>query len=83
MRCFQSDIVIPAGFIAWSTSDPRVFPNVTHFAEYKSHGPGYEESSRNTSIETILTREQAQQYTLEAVFGGRPAWIDYGTAQDV
>jgi hypothetical protein len=80
-RGAQSDIVLPAGFIVWSASDPRVFPNVTHFAEYNSKGPGYVPSSRNTSLETILTKSQAEQYSLESVFGGRPSWIDYGTAQ--
>ncbi len=76
----QSDIVRPEGFIIWSASDPRVFPNITHFAEYTSFGPGYTATARNTSIETILTADQAQQYTLSKVFGSKPTWIDYGTA---
>ncbi len=79
----QSDIVLPAGFIVWSPSDPRVFPNVTHFAEYNSTGPGYVPSSRNTSLETLLTHSDAQKYSLESVFGGRPSWVDYGTASDL
>ncbi|KAJ9103773.1 hypothetical protein QFC21_002235 [Naganishia friedmannii] len=76
----MSDIVLPQGFIAWSDKEPRIVPNLTFFGEYGSYGPGFNAAARNTSVETLLTKEQASQYTVEKVFGGMPAWIDLGTA---
>ncbi|KAL7408821.1 carbohydrate esterase family 8 protein [Mrakia frigida] len=76
----MSDIVLPAGFLEWSASDPRVFPNITFFAEYSSSGPGWNASARNTSAETILTEAQASKYSIETVFGeAKPKWIDFDT----
>ncbi|KAJ9092223.1 hypothetical protein QFC19_008760 [Naganishia cerealis] len=77
---YMSDIVLPQGFIAWSDKEPRVVPGLTFFGEYNSYGPGFQAASRNTSVETLLTKEQADEYTVEKVFGGMPAWIDLGTA---
>jgi hypothetical protein len=76
----MSDIVLPQGFIAWSDKEPRIVPNLTFFGEYGSYGPGFNAATRNTSVETLLTKEQAAQYTVEKVFSGMPAWIDLGTA---
>jgi hypothetical protein len=76
----MSEIVLPQGFIAWSDKDPRVVPGLTVFGEYGSYGPGWNASARNTSVETVLSKEQADQYTVETVFGGMPSWIDVGTA---
>ncbi|KAL7424629.1 hypothetical protein Q5752_000313 [Cryptotrichosporon argae] len=74
---YMSDIVDPAGFIIWSDSDPRVIPNVTVFVEAGSYGPGFNASARNLSIESIEMRAQAAaQYSLAAVFGGLPSWVD-------
>ncbi|KAF7970318.1 hypothetical protein HWV62_24392 [Athelia sp. TMB] len=73
----QSDIVKPQGFIQWSTSDPRVFPNVTFFIESGSYGPGWNASARNTSIENIISQSAAAAaYSLSGVFGGTPSWVD-------
>ncbi|PWN47469.1 pectin lyase-like protein [Violaceomyces palustris] len=77
---YQSDIVLPQGYIIWSKSDPRIVPGLTNFAEYNSMGPGWNATARNQSIETILTQDQANLYTVETVFGGIPSWIDLGTA---
>ncbi|KAJ9103766.1 hypothetical protein QFC21_002228 [Naganishia friedmannii] len=77
---YMSDIVLPQGFIAWSDKDPRVVPNLTVFGEYGSYGPGWNAAARNTSVETVLSKEQADKYTVETVFGGMPSWIDLGTA---
>ncbi|KAJ9121106.1 hypothetical protein QFC24_005087 [Naganishia onofrii] len=77
---YMSNIVLPQGFIAWSDKDPRVVPGLTVFGEYGSYGPGWNASARNTSVETVLSKEQADQYTVETVFGGMPSWIDLGTA---
>ncbi|KAJ9121101.1 hypothetical protein QFC24_005082 [Naganishia onofrii] len=80
LNTYMSDIVLPQGFIAWSDKEPRIVPNLTFFGEYGSYGPGFNAAARNTSVETLLTKEQAAQYTVEKVFGGMPAWIDLGTA---
>ncbi|KAJ9092226.1 hypothetical protein QFC19_008763 [Naganishia cerealis] len=77
---YMSNIVLPQGFIAWSDKDPRVVANLTVFGEYGSYGPGFNADARNTSVETLLTKEQADEYTVEKVFGGMPSWIDLGTA---
>nr|XP_018261327.1 uncharacterized protein I303_05764 [Kwoniella dejecticola CBS 10117]OBR83485.1 hypothetical protein I303_05764 [Kwoniella dejecticola CBS 10117] len=77
MNTYMSDIVLPQGFIEWSASDPRVFPNVTHFIESGSYGPGWNPSARNYSVESVISPEQAQsQYSVSAVFGGFPTWVD-------
>lgn len=76
----QSDIVLPAGFIIWSATDPRNFPNVTYFGEYHSYGPGFNATARNRAVETLHTAAEAQTYSFEKVFGGKPAWVDYQTA---
>lgn len=63
----------------WSASDPRVLPNVTHFAESGSYGPGAHLEARNASLETVLKKEEVERagYTIEDVFGSkRPGWID-------
>jgi hypothetical protein len=76
----MSEIVLPQGFIAWQDKDPRVVPGLTVFGEYGSYGPGWVPDARNGSVQTVLSTEQSGAYTVEKVFGGMPAWIDYGTA---
>lgn len=76
----MSDIVLPAGFVAWSDKEPRLVPNLTFFGEYGSYGPGFDAAQRNQSVGALLTKEEADQYTVEKVFGGMPSWIDLGTA---
>lgn len=65
-----------------STADrslPAPVPNLTFYAESGSHGPGWNSAARNRSLETILTKKQAAQWSIERVFGGKPAWIDWDT----
>lgn len=76
----MSDIVLPQGFVAWSDKEPRVVPGVTVFGEYGSYGPGWVPEARNTSVQAVFTEQQAQEYTVEKMFGGMPVWIDLGTA---
>ncbi|WRT68267.1 uncharacterized protein IL334_005243 [Kwoniella shivajii] len=77
MNTYMSDIVLPQGFIEWSSSDPRVFPNVTHFIESGSYGPGYNASARNYTVESIISSEEAKKdYSVSNVFGGFPDWVD-------
>jgi hypothetical protein len=76
----MSNIVLPQGFVAWADKDPRVVPGLTIFGEYGSYGPGYDQNARNLTVEALLTKEQADEYTVEKVFGGMPSWIDLGTA---
>ncbi|KZP27716.1 carbohydrate esterase family 8 protein [Athelia psychrophila] len=77
MNAYMSDIVLPQGFIKWSASDPRVFPNVTFFVESGSYGPGWNASARNYSIESVISKTEAEAtYSLSDVFGGLPSWVD-------
>ncbi|KAG8854802.1 hypothetical protein FRB96_007331 [Tulasnella sp. 330] len=76
----MSDIVLPEGFIIWSATDPRVFPNLTFFGEFDSFGPGFNATARNRTVETLFTPAEARGYSFEKVFGGKPAWVDYQTA---
>lgn len=77
---YMDDLVLPQGFIAWSDKEPRLVPGLTIFGEYGSYGPGYTPESRNLTVGTLLSKEEADQYTVDKVFGGWPEWIDYGTA---
>lgn len=77
---YMSDIVLPQGFVAWQDKDPRVVPGLTIFGEYGSYGPGFNADARNLSVQALLSKEQADEYTVDKVFGGWPSWIDYGTA---
>ncbi|KAJ9117738.1 hypothetical protein QFC20_000016 [Naganishia adeliensis] len=77
---YMSEIVLPQGFVAWSDKEPRVVPGLTVFGEYGSYGPGWVPEARNTSVQAVFTEQQAQEYTVEKMFGGMPAWIDLGTA---
>jgi hypothetical protein len=76
----MSDIVLPAGFIEWQPKEPRIVKGLTFFGENGSYGPGFDASARNQSVGALLTKEEADQYTVEKVFGGMPSWIDLGTA---
>ncbi|OJA11428.1 hypothetical protein AZE42_04591, partial [Rhizopogon vesiculosus] len=51
-------------------------PDTTYYAEFNSYGPGGDTSAR-VQQDHILTYEQAQDFTLEEVFMGTPAWIDF------
>ena len=77
---YMSDVVLPAGFIEWQSKEPRLVPNLTFFGEYGSYGPGYKRDQRNQTVGALLSQEEADQYTVEKVFGGMPSWIDLGTA---
>ncbi|GHJ83824.1 hypothetical protein NliqN6_0226 [Naganishia liquefaciens] len=77
---YMSEVVLPAGFIEWQSTEPRLVPNLTFFGEYGSYGPGYKPDQRNQTVGALLTEEEANQYTVEKVFGGMPSWIDLGTA---
>ncbi|KAB5595920.1 Pectin methylesterase family protein [Ceratobasidium theobromae] len=55
MNTYMDETVMPAGFTIWGSTDPRFNYNVTYFAEYKSHGPGWNAATRDKSVERILT----------------------------
>jgi hypothetical protein len=58
-------------------ANPNLVPNVTFFIESGSHGPGWNPSSRNYSIESTIPASQAKaQYSLSNVFGEFPSWVD-------
>ncbi|EME41578.1 carbohydrate esterase family 8 protein [Dothistroma septosporum NZE10] len=83
-KSYLDDSVLPAGYIDWSTTDPRANVNTT-MAEYRDRGPGFNATARAASNITIeLTSEQYERYsTPEKVFAfpftgtfGNTAWID-------
>ncbi|KAK4620200.1 putative pectinesterase A [Fulvia fulva] len=81
---YLDDSILPAGYIEWSTTEPRVHFNTT-MAEYHTYGPGFNATARAASNVTIeLTTQQYEPYsTPEKVFQfpftgtfGNTAWID-------
>lgn len=77
MNTYMSDVVLPAGFIVWQPTDPRLVANLTHFVESGSYGPGWEPKERNHTIETVISKQEAQaEYSLSMVFGEFPSWVD-------
>ncbi|CAK4032780.1 pectin methylesterase [Lecanosticta acicola] len=53
--------ILPAGYITWSASDPRVVPNTTLMAEYRNYGPGGNLTARNLNVTSELTREEFEE----------------------
>ncbi|KAI0770383.1 pectin lyase-like protein [Fomes fomentarius] len=74
LRTFMDDSIIPAGWKPFDSARP-VIMNTTFYAEYDSLGPGGDTSGR-IALEHILTKEQAQNYTIDKVFLEHPRWID-------
>ncbi|KAK7191295.1 hypothetical protein DPSP01_008365 [Paraphaeosphaeria sporulosa] len=75
----------PSGYIAWGTTDPRV-NNYTLMAEYKTYGPGWNQTGRiDGNVTHILTEKQWQPYSSPSkVFQffksgktGNSAWVDW------
>ncbi|KIJ54145.1 carbohydrate esterase family 8 protein [Sphaerobolus stellatus SS14] len=81
MNTFMDESIAPVGFIPFG-SGRNVILNTTFYAEFDSTGPGGNTSAR-TPVEHILTKQAAQAFTLENVFGERPKWIDFGYLQDL
>ncbi|KAJ8594893.1 carbohydrate esterase family 8 protein [Rhizopogon salebrosus TDB-379] len=77
LRTYMDESIAPAGFTPWSRG--ASIPSTTYYAEYDSYGPGADTSAR-VAQDHILTSEQAQSFTLEEVFMGTPAWIDFDYA---
>ncbi|KAH7066289.1 pectin methylesterase [Paraphoma chrysanthemicola] len=83
-NCNLDDSIIPSGYIAWGTTDPRLGANTT-MAEYKDYGPGWNATGRAAANITIVmdTKQYEPYSTLEKVFQhpfngkfGNVAWID-------
>ncbi|KIM90510.1 carbohydrate esterase family 8 protein [Piloderma croceum F 1598] len=71
--CSLSDIINPAGWKQWSTSEPNT-ANVL-FAEFGNTGDGSNTSQRNFS--TTLTSASVAKYSISAILGsGYNAWVD-------
>jgi pectin methylesterase-like acyl-CoA thioesterase len=80
------------GFTPWGAARPTI-ANTTFYAEYNSSGmyrsqllvtssdlgdsgEGYDAAKRLPATH-ILTAEQAKEFTVEKVFGGKPRWVDW------
>ncbi|KAG2365385.1 carbohydrate esterase family 8 protein [Suillus spraguei] len=74
LNTYMDESVLPEGFIPWSGGSS--IPDTTFYAEFNSSGPGGSTSAR-VAQDHILTSEQASSFTLEEVFDGIPAWIDF------
>ncbi|KAH7920300.1 carbohydrate esterase family 8 protein [Leucogyrophana mollusca] len=74
LRNYMDESIQPAGFTPWDGE--TTVPNTTYYAEFDSYGPGGNTSAR-VPQDHILTAVQAQNFTLEDVFYGTPAWIDF------
>ena len=80
------------GFTPWGGTRPTIL-NTTFYAEYNSTGAYYTSpilldiktndsgagfnASKRLSAEHLLTSSEASAFTVEKVFGGKPAWIDW------
>lgn len=85
---YLDDSILPAGYIIWSATDPRV-NNYTFMAEYKDYGPGFNLTARETlgaNVTIELTAEEFEPYSsVEKVFQypdgsgrfGNVGWIDF------
>lgn len=74
LNTYMDESIRPEGFTSWSGSGS--IPDTTYYAEFNSSGPGGSTSGR-VAQDHILTSEQASSFTLEEVFDGIPAWIDF------
>jgi hypothetical protein len=76
---YLSSAILPAGYIEWVPSEPRIGVNTT-MAEYENYGPGWDvEARRKGGVGKVLSKEEwvREGYgVLERVFGGRTGWID-------
>ena len=75
----------PSGYIEWTASEPRV-NNRTFMAEYKTFGPGWNQTGRvEGKVTKVLTEKEWKPYSSAAkVFqffksgkAGNDAWVDY------
>ena len=78
LKTYMDDTINPAGFKPWDGETS--VPNTTYYAEYDSYGPGADSSAR-VPQDHILTTSEASNFTVDGVFLGTPAWIDYTYAQ--
>ncbi|KAG1822654.1 carbohydrate esterase family 8 protein [Suillus subaureus] len=74
LNTYMDESIRPAGFSSWSGKGS--IPDTTYYAEFNSSGPGGSTSAR-VAQDHILTSTQASSFTLEEVFDGIPAWIDF------
>lgn len=83
MNSYLDDVILPAGYIEWSTATPRV-DNYTFMATWHDHGPGYDvEAEKASGITKVLTDKEVKPYrspddvfqTPEGKFG-HVGWID-------
>lgn len=85
-RNYLGDSILPAGYIEWSSSDPRV-NNVTLMGEYEDFGPGFDLTSRLQGGAGVTVELSASQWadfdSPEKVFQfvdgdlGNVDWIDW------
>ncbi|KAH8723769.1 pectin lyase fold/virulence factor [Phaeosphaeriaceae sp. PMI808] len=83
-NCSLDDSIQANGYIAWGATDPRLGANTT-MAEYKSYGPGWNETGRVAGNVTIVmsdkqyepysTPEKVFQYPFDGRFGNTD-WLD-------
>ncbi|KAG5797315.1 hypothetical protein H9Q69_003619 [Fusarium xylarioides] len=83
MQSYLDAVILPAGYIEWSKSTPRV-DNYTFMATWNDHGPGYNvEAEKASNITKVLTNAEVRPYrapadvfqTPEGKFG-HVKWID-------
>ncbi len=63
-RNYLDDSILPAGYVEWSATDPRV-TNQTIMAEYEDYGPGFNLTARLTEGRNVtieLTQEEWAEY---------------------
>ncbi|KAK3336859.1 carbohydrate esterase family 8 protein [Cercophora scortea] len=77
MDSYLGASVTPAGYVRWSTAEPRV-DEQTLMATWAAYGPGYNETAeRGSNVTRVLDDEQVRPYKYPVdVFLGDVGWID-------
>ncbi|KAG1743206.1 carbohydrate esterase family 8 protein [Suillus paluster] len=77
LRTYMDESIHPAGFRPWTSRSTGTIPSTTYYAEFDSYGPGGGTSKRVAQDHRLTSEEVDKNFTLEEVFVGTPAWIDF------
>ncbi|KAG1743208.1 carbohydrate esterase family 8 protein [Suillus paluster] len=77
LRTYMDESIHPVGFRPWASKNTGTIPSTTYYAEFDSYGPGGSTSKRVPQDHVLTSEEVDKNFTLEEVFVGTLAWIDF------
>lgn len=77
LNCFLDTVIHPQGWHNWNKPDAE---STTWYAEYQSHGPGANPTTR-VAWSHQLTHQEAAEYTPEKVLAGNDGWMPIADLQ--